>query len=439
MNNNSETVVNLGSNLNETVTNNVEPVVNETPVVSEPVKTAESVVTPVETVTNNVEPVVNETPVASEPVVAPVGVTNNNAETTTNNNITAAVQSVNTGDDEELLKAFIGKNYDKITTRPFNWSGFFFTTLYMAYRKMIGYGLLFFALNIFVVSILKLPYIAMLFNLIIGLVVNKLYISYAKKKIVKIKVENQQKSLDEIKGICAAKGGTSGGSLALGIVTQLVIALIVALIMVLVGVGSFLGDLFKGTSAAENSSSQDATGTLVENVSLGGYGCFGSKCTVTVSENGNDVEYALKTWNNDLFTILGRYEDYIKLNIMYNQNGTEKTIVNYQLFLKSTNEDISSVKTEAELREKIGLFAVGTHTETLTLKEIGDTGFGSGDGEEPYTYTNYIFTDNNGVEYEMKYIAEEELKLSEGNQYKVTFEVSEGTFEYEYTLKSIEK
>ena len=55
------------------------------------------------------------------------------------NNITT---NINNNDDEELLKAFIGKNYEKITTKSFNYPGFFFNSLYMFYRKMFGLGFL---------------------------------------------------------------------------------------------------------------------------------------------------------------------------------------------------------------------------------------------------------------------------------------------------------
>ena len=37
-------------------------------------------------------------------------------------------------------KVFIGKNYEKITKRPFNFAAFFFTSFYLFYRKMFGFG-----------------------------------------------------------------------------------------------------------------------------------------------------------------------------------------------------------------------------------------------------------------------------------------------------------
>ena len=105
--------------------------------------------------------------------------------------------------------------------------------------------------------------------------------------------------------------------------------------------------------------------------------------------------------------------------------------------MKSTNEDISNVSTEEELRDKLGLYSLGEHTETLTLKEIGSTGFGTNDGSS-YSYTTYTFTNDKGVDYEMKYMIDEyELLLEEGTQYEVTFEVTEGTFDYDYTVKTV--
>ncbi len=45
-------------------------------------------------------------------------------------------------DPNELLETFIGKNYNRITGKSFNWSAFFFGSFYVLYRKMYLYGLL---------------------------------------------------------------------------------------------------------------------------------------------------------------------------------------------------------------------------------------------------------------------------------------------------------
>lgn len=61
--------------------------------------------------------------------------------------------------------------------------------------------------------------------------------------------------------------------------------------------------------------------------------------------------------------------------------------------------------------------------QSFTLKYIGYHDFES---------------DDKANEYEIRYINPGDLKLEENRKYKVTFDVSEGTFKYEYTIKSIE-
>ena len=365
----------------------------------------------------------------------------NNVNSQINNNVSSNISStsVNQGGDDELLKAFIGNNYDKITTRPFNFAGFFFTTLYMFYRKMFGYGLLVFLLNFIVLNVINNFVVTLAFNVVVGLLVNKIYLSYAKKKITVIKTSNSQKSIEELKSICSTKGGTSVGKMFLGLVAELGIALVVLFVMTLIGIGSFVGGLFNfGDWDITTIKNGSKSGTLVENVYVNGYSCLGAKCSVTIENvDGNSEDYSLGIDNSDFFSKLGDYKDYIKLNIYYNQKGNDKTIVDYKIFLKSSDEDITSVKNENELRDKIGLYSIGTHTDSLTLKAIGTTGFGYAN-DNSYTYTEYTFVDSKNNEYEMKYINNgDTLDLTEGQKYHVTFEVSEGTFDYEFTIKSI--
>ena len=393
-------------------------------------------------------------------------ISNNNINSTptpqpVNNNIPPqqSFSSSNSLNDDDLLKAFIGNNYEKITTRPFNIAAFFFNSLYMCYRKMFGYSILTFLVFLVVYNVGNAVAPALSFILsvglwiVIGLYANKLYLSYAKKKIAIIKATYPQKSNEELKSICAAKGGTSVGKIFLGLLAQFGIALVVLFIMALIGIDSFIGDFFNpnnwniivndgsGTNEINDNSgnnSSSTNGTLLENVSVNGYGCTGSKCNVTIeTSDGNSEDYVLGISNSDFFNKLGDYKDYIKLDIYYNKKGSSKTIVGYKIYLKSTNEDISSASTESELREKIGLYSLGTHTETMTLKEIGTTGFGFVD-DESYTYTEYTFVDSKNIEYEMKYKNDNgSSNLTEGKQYSVTFEVSEGIFDYDYYIQSI--
>ena len=349
--------------------------------------------------------------------------------------------------DDDLLKAFIGNNYEKITTKSFNFAGFFLTSFYMFYRKMFLYALLVFIVNLVILNVIDQFIVTLVFNAIVGFTVNKIYLSYAKKKIDLIKVSNSQKSTEELKSLCTEKGGTSGIQVVIGLITEIVIAIIILFVMAMIGVGGALGNLFDLSNwnfIANNGGGTPGTGpsstngTILENVSINGYGCFGSKCNVTIiSSNGNSEDYTLSINNSDFFNKLGDYKDYIKLNIYYNNKGNVKTIVGYKIFLKSNNEDISNISTENELRNKIGLYSLGMHTETLTLRKIGITGYGFADNES-YIYTVYTFVDGKNIEYEMKYKNNNgSSNLVEGRKYSVTFEVSKGTFEYEYNIKSI--
>lgn len=364
-----------------------------------------------------------------------------------NNNIPPQTNSNNNSvNDKELLRAFIGNNYEKITTRPFNFAGFFFTTFYMFYRKMFGYALLVFLLNLVALSFINNFILIIVFNVVIGLLVNKIYLYYANKKIAKIKLENSGKDINELKNICSSKGGTSVGKIFLGFLTEIGIAFVVLFVMIITGIGGAFVQLFNpdnwnitiNDKDNPSDSSSSTSRTLVENVSVGGYFCFDSKCNVTIYDsNDNSSDYVLSVNNNDLFNALGDYTDYIKLNIYYTQKENKKIIVDYKIYLKSNNEDISNVKTENELRDKIGLYSIGTHTDSFTLKEIGTSGFGYED-DTSYTYTSYTFVNNKNFEYEMKYINPNgTINLVEGTKYSVTFEVTEDIFGYEFTIKSI--
>lgn len=379
---------------------------------------------------------------------------NNNVNPTLQQDVNYTSQSTSNStsiNDEELLKDFIGKNYEKITTRSFNFAGFFFTTFYMFYRKMFLYAIILFLVNLFILNVINNFIVTILFNVAVGFLVNKIYLYYAKNKIDKIKLQNPQKDINELKAICSNQGGTSVGKIFLGFLAEIGIAIVVIIVMIIAGFGNMLGSLFNpdnwnitingnkiNTNDTNNSvSTKDAK--LVEDVIVSSYSCFGSQCTITIEESGNDVDYSFSANNADLFKTLGDYTDYVKVNIYYTQKGNSKTIIDYKIFSKSNNEDITNVKNEDELRNKIGLYSIGTHTESFTLTEVGMTGFGY-ENDKSYTYANYTLIDSKNKEYEMKYIIPDGsngLNLVEGNKYTVTFEVVEGTFGYDFYIKSV--
>ena len=255
----------------------------------------------------------------NQTTVSPMPTNNINSQSTIQpmkNNITPQQNIENLGsvNDEELLKSFIGNNYEKITTRPFNFAGFFFTTFYMFYRKMFGYALLVFLLNLIVLNVVNNFVVTLVFNVLVGLFVNKIYVSYAKKKINIIKSSNSQMNAEELKGICSTKGGISVGKIFLGFFTELGIALVILFAMTLIGIGGTFGQLLNSSnwnitindgSNNTNNNSSNGTGTLVEDVSVNGHSCINSKCNVTIeTSDGNSEDYKLGISNSKLFNNL---------------------------------------------------------------------------------------------------------------------------------------
>lgn len=372
-----------------------------------------------------------------------------------------SVSSTSQAEDEILLKAYIGNNYEKITTRPFNFAGFFLGTFYLFYRKMFLYGLLLFLINFILMSLINNIFVSLIFCIIIGLLINKLYLKFAKKNIAKIKLQNTQANQNSLIELCTTKGRTSFGNVFLGLLGEIVIAFVVAQLMLLMGFNNMFQNIFqfnnnenvtdnntqeenqnKDSNTSDSPSSNETSNDklekkLLEDVKISGYSCFTSNCTIMILDETGTVNYSYKANNIDLFKSLNDYQDDVKVNIYYTQSEDKKTIVDYQLFLKSTNEDITNIKTQNELRKKLGLYSEGKHTEKMTLIEIGMTGSGF-KNDAAYSYTDYTFKDSHNKEFEMEYINPQNPNdLIEGNQYTVTFEVVEGTFDYEYNIISI--
>lgn len=117
-----------------------------------------------------------------------------------------------------MPQIFIGKNYNKLLYRKFSFSGFFFGGLYYMYRKMYLIGILLYVLTmciiLFLPSYMNTTYgvvivagFSLLLCITVGFITNKLYISYAKKKLNKIRALN--KSYEESAKLCKKQGGTN--------------------------------------------------------------------------------------------------------------------------------------------------------------------------------------------------------------------------------------
>lgn len=157
-----------------------------------------------------------------------------------------------TSNDEEYLKAYIGKNYEKIINSNISIPAFFFAELYWFYRKMFLFGLI---LGIIRILILNSPLglFALIINVICIFITNKVYLIDAKYKISKIKGKMYGKNSQEILNACASKGGTSIGLTVGGIAIEIVGIIIFLIVSLITGMASifnvdFLNNLFSNVN-----------------------------------------------------------------------------------------------------------------------------------------------------------------------------------------------
>ena len=142
------------------------------------------------------------------------------------------VNPQNSADANDLIGAFIGKNYDKIKTGGISLPGFLLNGIYLLYRKMYLYGLLIFVVAAALVFFLKNPLVCLIFPVACGVFGNKIYLSYAEKKVANIKIKNQDKDNAQLIELCKKSGGTSPIFMIIGIILEVaVIALSVFSIM----------------------------------------------------------------------------------------------------------------------------------------------------------------------------------------------------------------
>lgn len=156
--------------------------------------------------------------------------------------------------DPELLKAYVGRQYPKIATRWFSFPGFFFSSLYMFYRKMRWSAIIVFAVQIGLIVVTKslvlqtaVPNFALdlilqlLISLLVGCFVNKFYLWDAEHKIAILKQRFPHATSAELKGICMARGGTSVAVAVPWVVLEVLISVIIAAAML-------VGEILSGES-----------------------------------------------------------------------------------------------------------------------------------------------------------------------------------------------
>lgn len=157
-------------------------------------------------------------------------------------------------DDEEYLKAFVGKNYEKIKNNNISIPAFFFTELYFFYRKMFAIGFIIGIIHIIIINS-SFFYLGIIINILSMLFVNKIYLLNANNKINKIKASMGASSKEEILNKCTTKGGTSVGLVVGGIILECIIMIIFLIISLFSGFlnlmnSGFLSDFAKSINSA---------------------------------------------------------------------------------------------------------------------------------------------------------------------------------------------
>ena len=228
--------------------------------------------------------------------------------------------------------------------------------------------------------------------------------------------------------------------------------LIIIAVLALIGGGCYyflvLNNNDNGNSgSSNNNNNNNNNGGETKNtksykdVTINGQMCINNDCTFTISgsELGEDTDFKFTDKRVDLFEALSEYSEYVKVDIDYT-DGKEKTITNFTMYNKSTNEKVEA-KTEEELRNALGLYNEGTYTEEYTLKEQMEPMMGFSD-DEAYSSVELVFEDSNGKRISMNQKFESGQLIDTYDvdaKYMVTFEVKKGSFGYEYNITEISK
>ncbi len=110
------------------------------------------------------------------------------------------------GEEEELLRVYVGSKYDSFTAGTFNIWAFLFPSIYCLYRKCYLYFFLFFLIPL----VPLLGWIGLIvYWIILAINFNKWYLNKAREDVMYIKRVNYTAGMDELKQKVAKKGGVN--------------------------------------------------------------------------------------------------------------------------------------------------------------------------------------------------------------------------------------
>lgn len=110
------------------------------------------------------------------------------------------------GKEEDLVQAYVGKNYNKIKKSKFSIPTFFFGPIYFFYRKLYTLALSYILISVFLSILTPLLFIIHL-SLTIGF--STIYLKTVENRVKKIKQKNTNADKNTLLEQCRIKGGTN--------------------------------------------------------------------------------------------------------------------------------------------------------------------------------------------------------------------------------------
>ena len=248
-------------------------------------------------------------------------------------------------EDDELVKAYVGPKYDTIVNSKFNIGAFFFTPLYLYYRKLFLYGILVFIVDLLIINFTKFSILTTVISVLVAMLFSKLYIPEVKKRVEKIKQKNPDKSIEEIKEICAKKGGTSIGLAALGCFINGLLVTIVLILLLVLGFATVFSELIN-LEADENKEISEN-----ENTNTEFNGVFMFDTSINMADKFIITVPAEYTDNSDTYTYEYSYsagtgvfdECEISLKVVDGYASGETLIKQMQVYHSKNTSDITPV------------------------------------------------------------------------------------------------
>lgn len=279
-------------------------------------------------------------------------------------------------ENEELLMAYIGKNYEKIAKRPFNFAAFIFSYLYFFYRKMTDYGLLFFCLTLVLINFTNNYYGVFFFNLISGLFFNILYVHSAKKDIKNIKMNNPKKTLQGLKLVCTSKGGASVGKIFSGIFGSFILFMAIMIVCACFNITTFFSGIFSDFSTLSKNYdgvfSYNSNITILDEYdfsvpSLFSQDTLNSVYNLNYSYDACSFEFFSPEGYNNSQNLAKQMKKY------FSSSDIEKLSINditwYTLSYKTTNEDIYVYITRKNSNVYVFEYKAENNAACLSYKE----------------------------------------------------------------------